>query len=77
MQTRVLVTHGITWLPHVDQIVVMEKGAITESGSYQKLMDNDGAFSKFIREYKQDGRSEDENKGKFSLINLFFYQWLE
>jgi len=38
-KTRVLVTHGIAFLPQVDQIFVMKDGRISESGTYQELLD--------------------------------------
>lgn len=38
-KTRVLVTHGISFLPEVDNIVVMKDGQISEVGTYQILMD--------------------------------------
>lgn len=34
-RTKLLVTHGITYLPQVDTIHVMTSGAITESGPYK------------------------------------------
>ena len=34
-KTRILVTHGITYLPKVDHIVVLKEGKISEQGSYQ------------------------------------------
>ena len=37
-KTRVLVTHGIAFLPQVDQIIVMKDGQITETGNYQQLL---------------------------------------
>ncbi|XP_054614670.1 multidrug resistance-associated protein 1 [Dunckerocampus dactyliophorus] len=50
-KTRVLVTHGLSYLPQVDLILVMVDGEITEVGSYQQLMATDGAFSEFLRTY--------------------------
>jgi ABC-type bacteriocin/lantibiotic exporter with double-glycine peptidase domain len=38
-KTRVLVTHGIAFLPQVDQIIVMKDGRISETGTYQELLD--------------------------------------
>jgi hypothetical protein len=38
-KTRVLVTHGVTFLPQMDQIIVMKDGQISESGTYQELLD--------------------------------------
>lgn len=37
-KTRILVTHGITYLPQVDHIVVMKDGAISETGTYDELL---------------------------------------
>lgn len=46
--TRVLVTHGITYLPMVDKIIVLKDGQVTESGTYRELLDKKGAFSEFL-----------------------------
>ncbi|KAK7480989.1 hypothetical protein BaRGS_00027804 [Batillaria attramentaria] len=40
-KTRVLVTHGVHWLPMVDEIVVLMDGRISEVGSYTKLIEHD------------------------------------
>ncbi|XP_051242789.1 multidrug resistance-associated protein 1 isoform X4 [Dicentrarchus labrax] len=50
-KTRVLVTHGLSYLPQADLILVMVEGQITEMGSYQQLMATEGAFSEFQRTY--------------------------
>ncbi len=51
VQTRVLVTHGLSYLPQADLILVMVDGNVTEMGSYQQLMARDGAFAEFLRTY--------------------------
>lgn len=51
VQTRVLVTHGLSYLPQVNLILVMVEGEVTEMGSYQQLMATDGAFAEFLRTY--------------------------
>jgi len=38
-KTRVLVTHGIAYLPQVDNIIVMKDGEISEMGTYRQLLD--------------------------------------
>ena len=38
-KTRVLVTHGIAFLPQCDNIIVMKDGEISEMGTYQELLD--------------------------------------
>ncbi|XP_073435917.1 ATP-binding cassette sub-family C member 3 isoform X3 [Dendrobates tinctorius] len=59
-KTRVLVTHGISFLPQVDHIVVIVDGQISETGSYQQLMSQNGAFSEFLRNYSYDDNVEEE-----------------
>ena len=58
-QTRILVTHGINYLPQCDQIIVMNGGRISEVGSYAELIDANGAFAEFIRVYSGVGEEED------------------
>ncbi|XP_067948319.1 multidrug resistance-associated protein 1-like [Watersipora subatra] len=50
-KTRVLVTHGLQWLPEADHIAVLSHSTITESGSYDELMAQKGAFCHFVEEY--------------------------
>ncbi|XP_068452238.1 multidrug resistance-associated protein 1 isoform X2 [Clinocottus analis] len=59
-KTRVLVTHGLSYLPQADLILVMVEGEITEMGSYQHLMATEGAFAEFQRTYAAVEHSEDE-----------------
>jgi len=57
-KTRILVTHGITFLPFVDQIVVLKDGKISELGTYEELMKNRGAFAEFLMEQLQEYDSD-------------------
>ena len=59
-KTRVLVTHGVHWLPRVDTILVIDHGVVTESGSYEELVSHDGAFAKFLAEHLLKADSDDE-----------------
>lgn len=59
-KTRVLVTHGIGFLPQVDHIVVIVDGKVTEMGSYQELLKQNGAFAEFLRNYSFDDHVEEE-----------------
>ncbi|XP_055108623.2 multidrug resistance-associated protein 1-like isoform X4 [Symphalangus syndactylus] len=47
--TRILVMHSMSYLPQVDVIIVMSGGKISEMGSYQELLAQDGAFAEFLR----------------------------
>ena len=60
-QTRVLVTHGIRWLPYVDRIIAMDQGVVAEIGSYEELMNHDGAFAKFMKTYLNEQHSDDSD----------------
>ncbi|GJQ88360.1 hypothetical protein Trydic_g8622, partial [Trypoxylus dichotomus] len=50
-KTRVLVTHGITYLPQTDKIIVIKDGEVSETGTYQELLDRKGAFSDFLMQH--------------------------
>ncbi|XP_058815258.1 multidrug resistance-associated protein 1 isoform X5 [Topomyia yanbarensis] len=60
-KTRVLVTHGITYLPNTNVIFVLKDGEVSESGSYQELMDKKGAFAEFLIQHLQEVNEEDED----------------
>nr|CAD7258418.1 unnamed protein product [Timema shepardi] len=53
-QTRVLVTHGITYLPKVDMILVLKDGKVLERGTYRELVQSRGAFADFLDQHLQE-----------------------
>lgn len=53
-KTRVLVTHGISFLPYVDEIVVLKDGVVSEVGSYDSLKASGAAFSEFLNTYAKE-----------------------
>ncbi|XP_055636693.1 multidrug resistance-associated protein 1-like isoform X2 [Toxorhynchites rutilus septentrionalis] len=59
-KSRLLVTHGITFLPNVDNIFVVKDGEISESGTYQELLDQKGAFAEFMINHIQEMDENDE-----------------
>ncbi|XP_016385003.1 multidrug resistance-associated protein 1-like isoform X2 [Sinocyclocheilus rhinocerous] len=59
-RTRVLVTHGLSFLPQADLILVMVDGEITEMGSYTELLGRQGAFAEFLRTYTNTEQEEVE-----------------
>ncbi|XP_033248598.1 multidrug resistance-associated protein 1 isoform X4 [Drosophila miranda] len=59
-KSRILVTHGVTFLPQVDSIYVLKMGEISESGTFDQLVKNKGAFADFIIQHLQDGNAEEE-----------------
>ncbi|XP_042311067.1 ATP-binding cassette sub-family C member 3 isoform X5 [Sceloporus undulatus] len=59
-KTRILVTHGINFLPQVDHIVVVVDGMISEMGSYQELLQQNRSFAEFLRNYAPDEDVEED-----------------
>ncbi|XP_063019479.1 ATP-binding cassette sub-family C member 2 [Melospiza melodia melodia] len=67
-KTRILVTHSISFLPQVDNIVVLAAGAVSEHGSYSTLLANKGAFSQFLNLYgNQEENVSEENTAAVAL----------
>ena len=70
-KTRILVTHAISYLPHMDQIVVLKEGKISEMGNYEQLISNKGAFADFLIEQLQNeegrGDMDDDDKETTSM----------
>ncbi|KAF7705073.1 hypothetical protein HF521_020359 [Silurus meridionalis] len=59
-KTRILVTHSISFLPQVDNIVVLVEGKVSEMGSYQDLLNENGTFAEFLRNYSLEDIMEDD-----------------
>lgn len=45
---RVLVTHQLQFLQNVDQLVIMEKGEVVASGTYDELQKSGVDFAQFL-----------------------------
>lgn len=66
-------TNGLTYLPQVDRIVVLKDNTISETGSYEELLQKDGAFAEFLTQYLvQTDMDEDnaERENNFSIASL-------
>uniref|UniRef100_A0A671WVL8 ABC-type glutathione-S-conjugate transporter n=1 Tax=Sparus aurata TaxID=8175 RepID=A0A671WVL8_SPAAU len=73
-KTRVLVTHGLSFLSKADLILVMEEGHVSEMGSYMELMERRGAFAKLIHTFsgnQRRGSSTPRDKSEKSVeVNI-------
>ncbi|XP_046783234.1 multidrug resistance-associated protein 1 isoform X1 [Gallus gallus] len=69
-KTRVLVTHAVNYLPQMDTILVMTDGEISEMGSYQELLKQDGAFAEFLRTYANAEQSMESSDSDSSLEKM-------
>ena len=54
-KTRLLVTHGLNYLPRCDHIIILKNGKVSEQGSYQELVDKEGEFASYLLEYMTGG----------------------
>ncbi|PNJ66042.1 ABCC3 isoform 9, partial [Pongo abelii] len=53
-KTRVLVTHGISFLPQTDFIIVLADGQVSEMGPYPALLQRNSSFANFLCNYAPD-----------------------
>uniref|UniRef100_A0A8C6UDK6 ABC-type glutathione-S-conjugate transporter n=1 Tax=Neogobius melanostomus TaxID=47308 RepID=A0A8C6UDK6_9GOBI len=75
-KTRVLVTHGMSFLPQADLILVLAEGEISESGSYQELLSRNGAFAEFIHTFANTERKESVMQRGNAYFRKMFKQFL-
>jgi ATP-binding cassette, subfamily B, bacterial len=47
-RTRLLISHRLGALRHADQIIVLDQGAVCESGTHQQLMSNAGPYARLF-----------------------------
>uniref|UniRef100_A0A8D0A0X8 ATP-binding cassette, sub-family C (CFTR/MRP), member 2 n=1 Tax=Sander lucioperca TaxID=283035 RepID=A0A8D0A0X8_SANLU len=73
-KTRILVTHGMSFLPYVDEIVVLVDGVVSEVGSYKSLRASRGAFSEFLDTYakEQSNRTYSESGNYIIFLVIKF-----
>ncbi|XP_014219235.1 multidrug resistance-associated protein 1 isoform X2 [Copidosoma floridanum] len=70
-KTRILVTHGITYLPEVDHIIVLKDGEISESGTYKELLDKRGSFADFLVQHLQEvGNLKPDEESSEDLMEI-------
>uniref|UniRef100_A0A8B9TRG9 ABC-type glutathione-S-conjugate transporter n=1 Tax=Anas platyrhynchos TaxID=8839 RepID=A0A8B9TRG9_ANAPL len=72
-KTRVLVTHTISILHQVDNIVVLVDGMISEIGSYQELLQRNGAFAEFLHSHSTaEEKACSGFPGNLDKLELFY-----
>ncbi|CAG2106437.1 unnamed protein product [Medioppia subpectinata] len=82
---RILVTNSVSILPNVDQIVVINNGYVSESGTFEELISRNGYFAEFVTEYlsqQSDNELKHEEKTNINqlrmkmkfLVNKVIYQ---
>jgi ABC-type multidrug transport system ATPase subunit len=61
------VTHGITYLPEMDNIVVIKDGKISEVGTYKELLAQKGAFAEVLVQFLSAELEETSDDGLADL----------
>jgi ABC-type multidrug transport system fused ATPase/permease subunit len=62
-KTRILVTHQLQYMSKVDQIIVISNGKVTEKGTYEQLMNDNGEFAKLIVNHVHDKEENEQHIG--------------
>ena len=47
--TRIVIAHRLSTIKNCDRIIVLEEGQIIEDGTYEQLMEKEGAFAELVR----------------------------
>ena len=52
--TRIVIAHRLSTIRHCDRIIVLDKGHIVESGTYEQLIENNGFFAELVARQRID-----------------------
>ncbi|KAI8366373.1 multi drug resistance-associated protein MRP [Choanephora cucurbitarum] len=66
-KARVLVTHGISYLPRVDHVVMLREGQINLSGTYSDLMSRKSELYALITDYGTQKNTEEDKSNENTL----------
>jgi ABC-type multidrug transport system fused ATPase/permease subunit len=56
--TRILVTHRLSILPHVDKVIFMEGGEIADHGTFQELLKRSRKFASFVSTLEKEANAK-------------------
>lgn len=71
-----MVTHSATFLSQMDLIIVLKNGEISESGTFSQLLNDDGEFAEFLRNYSTEEAIESASSTYFIAHLLMPPRWL-
>ena len=72
---RSQVTHSMTYLPEVDNIVVIKDGKISEVGTYKELLAQKGAFAEVLVQFLSQQLEETTDEDLPSELEIIRYFW--
>ena len=53
--TRIVVAHRLSTVKHCDRIVVLDKGNVVETGTYDELIEMNGIFAELVAKQRLEG----------------------
>lgn len=53
--TRIVVAHRLSTVKHCDRILVLDKGTVAESGTYEELIAKNGIFAELVERQRLEG----------------------
>ena len=57
-RTVIMVAHRLSTVKGFDRIILLEDGRITEEGTYEELMENNGHFAELVRKQLVQGERQ-------------------
>ena len=57
----------------VDEVLAMKSGKVAEHGSYDALLDHNGEFAEFVREFFLNGMSPSVHSNSKSTMCIYMY----
>jgi ABC-type multidrug transport system fused ATPase/permease subunit len=56
-RTTIIISHRVSSVKHSDQIIVLDKGQVIETGSHEDLLKADGYYAELYRKQLEESSS--------------------
>lgn len=64
-------THAITYLPQVDQVLVLQDGRLLDRGNYHNFVASAGELAQMVLQHHKDEDEETKDGTNSCLINFY------
>jgi ABC-type multidrug transport system fused ATPase/permease subunit len=70
-RTVLVIAHRLTTVRHADNIIVLDGGAIAETGTHQQLLEKEGGiYANMWRQHERDENDTNSSQGRGSIASL-------